>query len=174
MYGEYAQSTLGRERMFEYGSDRYGTPVTIVRLNYAIEMRYGVLVDIGRAVFEKRPLDLRMGYVNVIWQRDANSIALRSLSICECPPAILNVTGPEILPTRKIAEGFAQRFGMTPSFRGEEGSQALLNNASKSHAIFGLPTVSPEELIGWIADWISAGGSQLNKPTRFEVRDGKF
>lgn len=172
--GEYAQSALGRERMFEYGSDRYGTRVTIFRLNYAVEMRYGVLLDIGRAVFEKRPVDLRMGYVNVIWQRDANSVALRSLLVCASPPEVLNVTGPEILATRQIAEGFGRRFGVAPLFGGEEGSQALLNNASKSHALFGPPTVSPEELIDWIAEWISGGGSQLNKPTHFEVQDGKF
>jgi nucleoside-diphosphate-sugar epimerase len=172
--GEYAQSALGRERMFEYGSDRYGTRVTIVRLNYAVEMRYGVLADIGRAVFEKRPVDLRMGFVNVIWQRDANSVALRSLSLCGCPPVVLNVTGPEILSTRTIAEGFGERFGVAPLFSGEEGSQALLNNASKSHALFGLPTSSPEELMDWIGEWITSGGSQLNKPTHFEVQDGKF
>jgi nucleoside-diphosphate-sugar epimerase len=172
--GEYAQSALGRERMFEYGSDRYSTQITILRLNYAVEMRYGVLTDIGRKVFEKRPVDLRMGFVNVIWQRDANSVALRSLSLCGCPPVILNVTGPEKLSTREIAEGFGRRFGITPVFSGEERSQALLNDASKSHMLFGPPTVSPNELMDWIAEWIAGGGSQLNKPTHFEVQDGKF
>jgi hypothetical protein len=172
--GEYAQSALGRERMLEYGSDRWGTRVTLLRLNYAVELRYGVLVDIAHAVFERRPVDLRMGFVNVIWQRDANSAALRSLSVCGHPPLILNLTGPETLSTRWIAEEFGRRFGMNPLFSGEEGTHALLNNASKSHELFGLPTVAPDELMDWIAAWITRGNPQMNKPTHFEVRDGKF
>lgn len=172
--GEYAQSVLGRERIFEYGSDRWGTPVTLLRLNYAVELRYGVLVDIGRAVFASKPVDLRMGYVNCIWQRDANSVALRSLSLCSHPPAILNLTGPETLSTRWIAKEFGQRFGMEPVFRGEEASEALLNNAARSHKLFGLPAVTPDEMIDWIAAWISRGNAVLNKPTHFDVQDGKF
>lgn len=172
--GEYAQSVLGRERIFEYGSHRWGTRVALLRLNYAVEMRYGVLVDIARAVFAKSPVDLRMGYVNCIWQRDANAMALRSLSLCSHPPAILNLTGPETLSTRWIAEEFGRRFGVEPVFRGEENQHALLNNAAKSHELFGLPTVTPAELIDWIAAWVSRGNTHLNKPTHFDVQDGKF
>jgi nucleoside-diphosphate-sugar epimerase len=172
--GEYAQSVFGRERMFEYGSHRWGTRVTLLRLNYAVELRYGVLVDIGRAVFEKRPVDLRMGYVNVIWQRDANSAALRSLSVCRHPPMVLNLTGPETLSTRLIAEEFGRRFGIAPLFSGEEGPEALLNNASKALVLFGHPTVTPDELMDWAAAWILRGNAHLNKPTHFEVQDGKF
>jgi hypothetical protein len=172
--GEYAQSVLGRERMFEYGSERWGTRVTLLRLNYAVELRFGVLVDIARAVFEKRPVNLRMGYVNVIWQRDANSTALRSLSVCRRPPLVLNLTGPETLSTRFIAEEFGRRFGVHPVFCGEEGPDALLNNAARAHELFGVPTVTPAELMDWTAAWILRGNPQLNKPTHFEVQDGKF
>jgi nucleoside-diphosphate-sugar epimerase len=172
--GEYAQSALGRERMFEYGAARWGTKAAILRLNYAVEMRYGVLADIGRAVFERRPVDLGMGFVNVIWQRDANSAALRALAACANPPLVLNLTGPETLSTREIALGFGQRFGVEPVFQGTEGSHALLNNAAKCHQLFGNPTVKPETLMDWIAEWIKRGNSQWNKPTHFEVRDGKF
>ncbi|HEY4088858.1 MAG TPA: NAD-dependent epimerase/dehydratase family protein [Bryobacteraceae bacterium] len=172
--GEYAQSALGRERMFEYGSSRWGTRAAILRLNYAVEMRYGVLADIGRAVFERRPVDVGMGFVNVIWQRDANSVALRALSECANPPLVLNLTGPETLSTCEIALGFGKRFGVEPLFRGAEGSHALLNDAAMCHGLFGYPTVTPETLMDWIAEWIARGNSQWNKPTHFEVRDGKF
>lgn len=172
--GEYAQSALGRERMFEYGSHCWGTRVTLLRLNYAVELRYGVLVDIARAVFERRSVDLRMGYVNVIWQRDANSVALRSLTVCRQPPMVLNLTGPETLSTRLIAEEFGRRFGVEPLFSGEEGPEALLNNAAKALELFGKPTVTPAALMDWIADWIMRGNAQLNKPTHFEVQDGRF
>jgi nucleoside-diphosphate-sugar epimerase len=172
--GEYAQSVLGRERIFEYGSHNWGTRVALLRLNYAVELRYGVLVDIARAVFVKAPVDLRMGYVNCIWQRDANAMALRSLSLCSHPPAILNLTGPETLSTRWIAEEFGRRFGVEPVFCGQENADALLNNAARSHELFGLPTVTPVELIDWIAAWVSRGNTLLNKPTHFDVQDGKF
>jgi nucleoside-diphosphate-sugar epimerase len=172
--GEYAQSVLGRERIFEYGSHCWGTQVALLRLNYAVELRYGVLVDIARAVFGKAPVDLRMGYVNCIWQRDANAMALRSLSLCSRPPAILNLTGPETLSTRWIAEEFGRRFGVEPVFSGQENPDALLNNAARSHELFGLPTVTPGELIDWIAAWVSCGNTLLNKPTHFDVQDGKF
>ena len=172
--GEYAQSALGRERMFEYGSDRWGTRAVLLRLNYAVELRYGVLVDIARAVFERRPVDLRMGFFNTIWQRDANSAALRSLALCQSPPLILNLTGPETLSTRTVAEEFGRRFGVEPVFSGLEDPDALLNNAGKLHQLLGLPTVTPETLIDWTAEWIQRGLPQLNKPTHFEVKDGRF
>jgi hypothetical protein len=172
--GEYAQSALGRERMFEYGSNRWGTLVTILRLNYAVELRYGVLVDVGRAVFEQRPIDLRMGLVNVIWQGDANSVCLRSLAHCQSPPLVLNLTGPETLSVRHIAREFGQHLGIEPIFEFEEGSTALVSDASRMQRLFGYPAVSPGEMIQWISGWILQGGVMLDKPTRFQTRDGKF
>lgn len=173
--GEYAQSALGRERMFEYGSMRWGTKVTILRLNYAVELRYGVLVDIGRAVFERRPIDLRMPAVNVIWQRDANSWCLRSFAHCQSPPFILNITGPETLSVRELALEFGRQFDVEPSFvSASAGSSALLNEAAQARALFGNPSVGPPEMIEWIANWIRDGGPMLNKPTHFQARDGKF
>src|ERR1700752_4561853 len=158
--GEYAQSALGRERMFEYGSMRWRTPVVILRLNYAAELRYGVLVDIGRAVFERRPIDLCMPQVNVIWQRDANSWCLRSFAYCQSPPLILNITGPETLSVREIALEFGQHFGIEPIFvSSAEDSSALLSDVSKARSIFGSPTVRPQEIIEWIANWIRDGGA---------------
>jgi nucleoside-diphosphate-sugar epimerase len=172
--GEYAQSVLGRERIFEHASYRWGTKVAFLRLNYAIDLRYGVLVDIARAVFERRPVDLKMGLVNVIWQGDANSVCMRSLAHCSSPPLILNLTGPETLSTRWIAEQFAERFGCEASFTGEAAGTALLNNAAKCHRMFGYPTVTPAEMIDWVADWIAAGSALSNKPTHFQTQDGKF
>ncbi len=172
--GEYAQSALGRERMFEYGSSRWGTPVSILRLNYAVELRYGVLLDIGLAVFERRPVNARMGLVNVVWQGDANSICLRSLAHCATPPNILNVAGPETLSVRYIAECFAEIFGVSALIDGEETGMALLSNAAKAHRMFGYPSVTAGQIIEWTARWIMRGGPTLNKPTHFEVQDGKF
>jgi nucleoside-diphosphate-sugar epimerase len=172
--GEYAQSVLGRERMFEYGSSQWGTPVVLLRLNYAVELRYGVLVDIALSVFNGRPVNLKMGYVNVIWQRDANSACLRSLAHCESPPLVLNITGPEIPSVRRIAEEFGRRFGVQPLFNGTESEVAILSNAVRARALFGPPSVSAAQLIEWTAHWIATGGALLNKPTHFEVQDGKF
>jgi len=172
--GEYAQSALGRERLFEYASARWGTRVALLRLNYAVELRYGVLVDIGTAVNERRPVDLRMGLVNVIWQRDANAVCLRSFAYCDSPPAVLNVTGPETLSVRYIAERFGKKLGMQPMFSGEESDTALLNNAAKAHQLFGYPSVTAGEVIDWSAEWIAAKKPLLNRPTHFESRDGKF
>ena len=173
--GEYAQSALGRERMFEYGSMRWGTAAVILRLNYAVELRYGVLVDIGRAVFERRAVDLCMPSVNVIWQRDANSWCLRSFAHCQSPPLVLNITGPETLSVREVALEFGQHFGIEPIFvPSAEGSSALLSDVSKARGLFGSPTVRPQEMIEWIANWIRDGGALLNKPTHFQTRDGKF
>jgi nucleoside-diphosphate-sugar epimerase len=173
--GEYAQSALGRERMFEYGSKQWGTQVVILRLNYAVELRYGVLVDIGRAVFERRPIDLCMPRVNVIWQRDANSWCLRSFAHCQSPPLILNITGPETLSVREVALEFGQHFGVEPSFLSSmEGSTALLSDVTKALGLFGSPTVQAKGMIEWIANWIRDGGAALDKPTHFQTRDGKF
>jgi hypothetical protein len=173
--GEYAQSALGRERMFEYGSMRWGTRVVILRLNYAVELRYGVLVDIGQAVFDRRPIDLGMPCVNVIWQRDANSWCLRSFAHCQSPPLVVNITGPETLSVRELAFEFGHHFGIEPTFiSSTEGSSALLSDASRAHGLFGSPTVRPKEMIERIANWIRDGGATLNKPTHFQTRDGNF
>ena len=172
--GEYAQSALGRERLLQYMSEKWKTPVAILRLNYAIDLRYGVLSDIARAVFEKRSVDVGMGLVNVIWQGDANSVCLRSLAHCSSPPAVFNVSGPETLSIRYLASEFGKRFGVDPIFVGEESETALLTNAAKAHQLFGYPSVTVYQLIDWTAHWIQSGGSSLNKSTRFEVRDGKF
>lgn len=172
--GEYAQSALARERMFEYGSARYGTRVALLRLNYAIDLRYGVLADIGRAVYERRPVDVTMAMVNVIWQGDANSVCLRALAHCQSPPLVLNVTGPQPLRVRWIASEFARRFDVQPIYAGDEAPTALLSNASRAIALFGTPSVSVTQMIDWTAEWILAGGGTLDKPTHFQTRDGRF
>ncbi len=172
--GEYGQSALGRERLFEYGSRTWGTPVAILRLNYACELRYGVLVDIARAVREGRPVALGMGLVNVIWQGDANSVCLRSFEHAASPPRVWNLTGPETLPVRYLAEEFGRRFGVAPVFQDEETGTALLSNAAAAHSAFGYPNVPVGWMIDWVAAWIADGHALHGKPTHFQVRDGKF
>jgi nucleoside-diphosphate-sugar epimerase len=172
--GEYAQSVLGRERVFEYYSARDATPVALIRLNYAIDLRYGVLLDIGHRVFERQPVSVAMGSVNVIWQRDANSICLRALTLASSPPQILNVTGRETLSVRWIAERFGEHFGITPIFEGVEAATALLNDSSLCCRLLGAPPTEPTSMIAMTADWIRAGGPTHNKPTHFEVRNGAF
>ena len=172
--GEYAQSVLGRERMFEYFSARYGTPVVLLRLNYAIDLRYGVLLDVGQKVYSRRPVSVAMGAANVIWQGDANSVCLRSFPLCASPPAVLNLTGPETVSIRAVALRFGQRFGVEPVLEGVEAPTALLSDASRCQRLFGYPEVSLDQMIEWVAAWIEAGGVMWSKPTHFEVRDGKF
>ena len=172
--GEYAQSCLGRERMFQYFSHKWGTPVLIFRLNYAIDLRYGVLDEVGRAVWAKKPIDLRMGHVNVIWQGDANSYALRSLLHCTSPASILNITGPEVISVRWLAEEFGRRMDRKPTFVHESSPTALLNQSARAHKLLGPPRVTLSQMIEWTAAWIAAGGRQLGKPTHFQQREGKF
>lgn len=172
--GEYAQSCLGRERMFEYGSLKYGTQVSLIRLNYSVEMRYGVLVDVASKVKNDQVVDLAMGYFNVIWQGDMNVVSLLSLAQCTSPAKIINITGPEMLSVRQIALEFGKLFGKTPKFSGEEASTALLSNACLSHSLFGKPMVSPAKIIQWISNWMKHENRLLNKQTHFEVRDGKY
>ena len=172
--GEYAMSCLGRERIFEHFSRVNGTRMTIIRLNYATEMRYGVLVDIAQRVFSGRPVSVSMGYLNTIWQRDASAMSLESLAHATAPPNVLNITGSAILSVRKLAEEFGGRLGKTPTFEGKESSDALLNDSSKAFALFGKPPVATEQMLDWIADWVARGGASLAKPTHFEERAGKF
>lgn len=172
--GEYAQSCLGRERIFEYHALKYGTKMVMFRLNYAIDLRYGVLLEIARSVFEGREIDLTMGHANVIWQGDANEMALRSLNVCSNPPNVINVTGPETMSVRWAANEFAKRLGKEAKFTGSESETALLSNAAKSHQLFGYPRVSLLQMIDWTAEWVESGGVTLNKPTHFQQREGKF
>ncbi len=172
--GEYAQSCLGRERIVSFFSERYGTPVTILRLNYAIDLRYGILLDVAQKVWTGEPVDLTMGNANVIWQGDANRIALRSLTVCACPPAVLNLTGPETVSIRYVATRFGQLLGRTPTLVGTEAPTALLSNAARAYSLFGYPRVTLDQMIRWVAHWVATGGRVLGKPTHFEVRDGKF
>lgn len=172
--GEYAQSCLGRERIFSYFSEKNSTPMLIYRLNYAVDFRYGVMVEIAKSVLHDRPIDLRMGNVNVIWQGDANELAIRSLLHCTSPAKILNVTGPETLSIRWIAEQFARSFNKTPKFVNEAADTALLNNASTCHRLFGYPKVTVREIIALTAHWLLRNGEQLDKPTHFQERKGKF
>lgn len=172
--GEYANSCLSRERIFEYFSRTQGLRCAIMRLNYAIDLRYGVLVDVAHKVLHGTPVDLTMGAANVIWQGDANGQALAMLPLCSAPPTILNVTGPETVSIRRVAEQFGTIFGVAPRFTGSESPTALLSNAGKAQAHFGYPTVPLTTLIGWIAAWVQEGKPLLNKPTHFETRDGRF
>ncbi|MBM6995242.1 NAD(P)-dependent oxidoreductase [Paenibacillus sp. DXFW5] len=172
--GEYAQSCLGRERVFEYFSCKNGTPLVNFRLNYAIDLRYGILLEVAKAVKEREPIDLNMGLVNVIWQGDANEMAIRSLLHCDSPPKTFNITGPETVSIRWLAERFGEAFGIRPVFTGEEQATALLSNASASHALLGYPRVSLREMMCWTADWVEIGGNTLGKPTHFQERGGVF
>jgi nucleoside-diphosphate-sugar epimerase len=172
--GEYAQSTLARERVLEFFSRRNGTPMAILRLNYAIEPRYGVLRDIADRVRAGSPVDLSMGWVNVIWQRDANAIALRALGACSVPPLVLNVTGRPAVSVRGLAEQFGSRWGLTPAFSGGEAPTSLLSDASRMEVQFGAPDVGIDAMIARVAEWVEQGGRSLNKPTHFESREGAF
>lgn len=172
--GEYAQSCLGRERILTNFSYKNGTPVLIFRLNYAIDMRYGVLLEIAQQVYNETAIDLSMGAVNVIWQGDANSYALRSLNHCESPPKILNVTGPETISVRWLAEQFGKHFDKKPIFSQMEESSALLNTSAKAHKLFGYPTVTLQEMIEMTAEWVKGDGESYDKPTHFQEREGEF
>jgi len=172
--GDYAASCLAREQVFTEVSRRHGTAVTLIRLNYAVEFRYGVLVDIAQKVLQGEPLDVSMGYVNVIWQGDAVADSIRALSLAAAPAVPLNVTGPGILSVRELAERFGREFGRAPHIVGQEADTALLSNASRCHRLFGPPRVSLDQMISWIAAWLVRSGPTWGKPTGFERRNGKF
>lgn len=172
--GEYAQSCLGRERMFEYGSNRNKTEIALIRLNYSVEMRYGVLVDIATKVKNNLPVDLNMGYFNVIWQGDMNDFVLRSLEYTRSPAMILNITGPEILSVREVALEFGKLLGIEPKLTNNEADTALLSNSEKAFELFGKPKMPVSQVIKWIAEWLQEDKKLLGKPTHFEVRDGIY
>jgi nucleoside-diphosphate-sugar epimerase len=172
--GEYAMSCLGRERLFEYFSRTHGTPVAILRLNYAVEMRYGVLVDLARRLLRREPIDVTMGYFNAIWQADANAMALAALAHTSSPPLIVNLAGPEELSVRAVCTELARLLNVEVSFAGREAKDALLSNGTRGRTLLGAPRVGASRLLVWTAEWIRRGGESLDKPTHFESRTGRF
>jgi nucleoside-diphosphate-sugar epimerase len=172
--GEYACSCVGRERMYEHFSRADGTPTALLRLNYAVEMRYGVLVDLAVKVRDGEPIDLGMGHFNAIWQGDANAMALCAFAHVASPARVLNLAGPELLSVRRVAEALGRLLGRPPVFAGTELLDALLSNGQLSHRLFGYPRVPALQVLHWVADWVGRGGALLGKPTHFESRDGRF
>jgi nucleoside-diphosphate-sugar epimerase len=172
--GEYAQSCVGRERMFEYFSRQFKTSGRLFRLNYAIDMRYGVLHDIATKVLKGTPIDVSLGHVNFIWQGDASAQALRCLAHCDTPTSPINVSGHEIIAVRDLAAEFGALFGKTPVIVGKEEPTAWLTNTSQAVKLFGLPIVDTAQLIAWTADWVARSMPSLGKPTKYEVRDGRY
>lgn len=172
--GEYANSCVGRERMFQHFSQLHGTPGRLFRLSYAIDLRYGVLADVALKVWEGQPVDVTMGHVNVIWQGDANAQALRCLAVATVPTSPLNVSGPETTSIRWLAEEFGRRFGKPAAITGQEAPTAWLMNTGEAERLFGYPRVPLKQMVGWVADWIASERRLLGKPTKFEQRDGKY
>lgn len=172
--GEYAASCVAREQAFTAVAAAHGTPIALIRLNYSIEFRYGVLVDIAQRVLARHPIDVTTGYMNVIWQTDAVAHSIQALEIAGAPAVPINITGPEILSVRDVATRFATEFGVPVSFTGAEADTAWLNNAAHSHRLFGAPETSIPQMIQWIAEWLRQGGETWGKPTGFERRDGRF
>lgn len=172
--GEYALSCLGRERIFEHFSRANETRMSIIRLNYAVELRYGVLLDIAQRVFSGQVVPLAMGHLNAMWQADAAAMSLRSLSYASTPPFVINVTGPEVLSVARIAGRFGELFHKPVRFEGTESGDALLNNAGKAFQLFGVPQTGIDQMLKWIADWVTRRGETLEKPTHFENRSGDF
>ena len=172
--GEYAQSCVGRERMFEYFSRKFATSGRLFRLNYAIDMRYGVLHDIATKILTRQPIDVSLGHVNFIWQGDASAQALRCLAHCDTPTSPINVSGHEILAVRDLAGKFGALLGRDPVITGTEQPTAWLTDTSQATKLFGLPIVDTDRLIGWTADWVARSMPSLGKPTKYEVRDGRY
>lgn len=171
--GEYANSCVARERMFEHFSHRHGTPGRLIRLSYAIDMRYGVLHDVAQKVLNRETIDLAMGHANIIWQGEANDWTLRSLAHCDTPTSPLNLSGPKI-SIREVAKALGRRLGVEPVLAGQEAPTAWLVDSSKAYGLFGKPQVSLDTMLDWTADWIRRGGASLGKPTHYEARDGKY
>lgn len=172
--GEYAMSCLGRERIFQHFSQAHGTPVSLIRLNYACDLRYGVMVDVAQKVWRGEPVDVRMGYFNTIWQGDANALSLLSLGKAQSPAWIVNLTGAAMLSVREVARRFGEMFGKPATIEGTEAPDALLSSPYRCSVELGIPFVRDEELMEWVAAWVSHGGESLGKPTHYESRDGKF
>lgn len=172
--GDYAQSCLGRENAFIEAAGKYGTKSALIRLNYSIDLRYGVLLDLAQKVFTDQPIDLAMGYVNLIWQADALRHIIRSLGHVAAPPEILNITGPEVLKVQNLAIALGHRLNKEPTFTGQETPTAWLNNPKKSHRIFGKPATPIHTMLDLVAEWVKSGNETLGKPTHFETRDGNY
>ena len=172
--GEYAMSCLGRERVFQHYAQDAGTNVALIRLSYACELRYGVLVDIARSVWNRRPIDLTNSGFTVIWQGDANAMTLRALEITSSPAFVLNVAGPEVMSVKRVASTFGELMGREVVFTNTAADSIRLNNGQLGHRLFGYPRVSVQQMVHWIADWVMQGGADLGKPTHFEVRNGKY
>ena len=171
--GEYANSCVARERMFEHFSHELGTPGRLIRLSYAIDMRYGVLHDVAQKVAHREPIDLAMGYANIIWQGEANDWTLRSLAHCTAPTSALNLSGPKIR-IRDVAKALGERLGVEPVLIGSEAPTAWLVDSSEAYRLFGPPQVTLDKMLDWTADWVRHGGQSLGKPTHYEARDGKY
>lgn len=172
--GEYAWASVARERVLEHASRGYGTRCSIVRLNYAVDLRYGVLVDLAQQVLSGTPIDVSMGYANVIWQGDANAQAIQTLSFASSPPFVVNVTGPEVVSVRAAALELGRLMDREPTFVGREASDALLSSTARAQKLFGAPSVTTATLIEWVADWVGRGGRLLGKPTHYEERGGRY
>lgn len=172
--GEYANTAVARERIFEHFSERNGTPLALIRLNYAVDLRYGVLVDIARKVLAGAPVDVTMGYFNCIWQGDANDMILRALAHVQSPPRVLNVTGHECLSVRDVALRFGELLGRPVQIAGKEACTALLSNPTEACALLGAPPTPLDQVLRWTADWLKLGGRLYDKPTHFETRDGQY
>lgn len=172
--GEYPNACVARERIFEYAAERHEGSGVLVRLNYAVDLRYGVLVDLAQRIAAGEPIDLTMGYLNCIWQRDANDAILRALALAEAPMRPLNLTGTQVLPVRTLAERLAELMDRPASFVGQEAETALLSNVTQMVETLGAPETPLDVVLRWTADWIAHNQPTLGKPTRFEVRDGQY
>jgi dTDP-4-dehydrorhamnose reductase len=172
--GDYANASLARERIFEYYSTKNAARICLLRLNYAVDLRYGVLVDIAQKVYRGEPVDVTMGHLNCIWQGDANEMCIRALDLAASPARILNLTGADILSVRDLARRFGELLGKEVKVVGEESDRALLNNASAAFAVLGTPATPLDAVIRWTASWIASGNRTLGKPTHFEVKDGRY
>lgn len=172
--GEYAMSCLGRERILEHFSRTEGIPMAVIRLFYACELRYGVLVDLARKIMAGAEIDLEMGYFNIIWQADSNAATLRALEHTAVPPLVLNVTGPELLRVRDVAVALGTRLGREPIFRGQEQETSCIGNAEQADRLLGRPRITASQLLDWVAQWVKDGGEIIDKPTHFESRDGRY
>jgi nucleoside-diphosphate-sugar epimerase len=172
--GEYSNACMARERIFDYFSGKNGTPMILIRLNYAVDLKYGVLVDIAQKIHQGRPVDVTTGYFNCIWQGDANDMIIRSLAFADSPPRVLNLTSTEPYAVRRLAEKIADRIGKPANIQGEESPSAFISNTSLMQRLLGDPATPIDTVIRWTAHWIQRGGRTLNKPTHFEVRDGKY
>lgn len=172
--GEYANAAVARERIFEYGSERFGTRIAAMRLSYAVDLRYGVIPDLAHRIVRGEPIPLATGYFHCIWQGDANDMILRSFPLADCPPAAFNLTGPQRLSVRETAEHLGRLLGREPVFEGTESGEAFLSNCSKLTARLGPPQIDSDTLINWTAAWVAAGGRSLGLPTHFETRDGGY